>query len=347
MPAVVYDALTGASISEPPGARRVGATESRAWLAGPAFFDPQINGYAGVDFQRADLTREELEGAVQSLSQAGCAHFLFTLITDAAGALEEKLRRLRGLRDASPMLSHAILGVHLEGPFISGTPGWVGAHPAEHVRDPRWDPFERWQEASGGLVHMLTLAPERPGSMEFIRRASRAGVWVALGHTEADLGCLAAAAQAGAKSITHLGNGCPGTVARHNNAIHLGLAVPELMASLIPDGIHIPPPALGLLAQSLGPARLICTTDAMSAASAPPGHYRIGGIDTLVGEDRVVRNPNGVGLAGSALTPLTGFYNMLRIGGVDAAAAWHAWTRLRRMMYPEVEAPAIMVPFPA
>ena len=324
---------------------RVG--DSHTFLAGPAFFDPQINGFAGVDFQRHDLSRDELEGAARALRKAGCTHFLFTLITDASDALTDKLRRLRELRDGSAVLADAILGVHLEGPFISDTPGIIGAHPGRCTCDPDREAFQRWQEASGGLVHMITRAPERAGAMEFIRRAAASGVWVALGHTDADLPCLMAAADAGARMLTHLGNGCPGTLPRHDNIIARGLAVPDLVASIIPDGIHIPPPALAHLARALGPARLVCTTDAVSAAAAPPGRYTLGELEAVVGDDRVVRNPSGVGLAGSALTPLEGFHTMLRIGGVDATGAWRAWTWLRARMYPAVKPPTLLVPFPA
>ncbi len=315
------------------------------YLVGPAFFDPQVNGFAGVDFQDPDITREALEHAVARIHRSGCAHFLLTLITSSPEFLEEQFRKLAGILKVSPQLSETILGFHLEGPFISCEAGFHGAHPKRHTCPPSLSLFERWQAASGGRIQMVTLAPEWPGSMEFIQTLSRQGVCVSLGHSNASLETLAEAVTAGARLFTHLGNGSPKTLPRHDNIWQRVLATPGLMASIIPDGIHIPPFVVGNMVRSMGPGRVVFITDAMSAAGSPPGEYQIGELKVQVGEDRVVRQPDGSGLAGSSLSAIDGFYNVTRFGGLSADGAWWGWTRMRTLLFPGLQAPRLRVAF--
>jgi N-acetylglucosamine-6-phosphate deacetylase len=351
-----YDALTFQPLAAPPPGALIISPSSGSdhpqsaicnpqSLVGPAFFDPQVNGYAGADFQDPNLTRDALEHAVRALQQVGCAHLLATLVTAAPAALTEQFRLLASLIDQSALLRSAILGFHLEGPFISADQFYAGAHPAAFTCDPDWRLFTRWQKASGNRIRLVTVAPEREGSVDFIRRAAHSGVWVSLGHTNATSGQLQAAVAAGARLFTHLGNGCPGMMPRHDNIIQRGVALHSLFASVIPDGIHIPPPALGNLLRALGPGRIVFTTDVMAAGGMPPGRFRLGGIEVMVGTDGAVRNPSGHGLAGSSLNPLQGFYNAIRFGGLGADAAWRGWTHLRDAMFPGVEPPALVVPF--
>jgi N-acetylglucosamine-6-phosphate deacetylase len=341
-----FHALEFHPLDAPPaGAWRLGDGKAASYLVGPAFFDPQVNGYGGVDFQDADVSAEALEHAVLELRKAGCAHLLMTLITAAPDFTRDQLARLGGLLGQSALLREAILGFHLEGPFISAEQAYAGAHNARYTRDPDWEMFAGWQAAAGGRIRMVTLAAERAGAAEFIGKATRSGVLVSLGHSNATTEDLWVAVHAGARMFTHLGNGCATQMPRHDNIIQRVLAIPELSASLIADGIHIPPLALSGYLRVLGPARLVLITDAMAAAGAPAGRYRIGEMTVKVGEDRVVRNVNGQGLAGSALRPLDGFYNAIRFGGLGADAAWRGWTRLRRQIAPDVDVPTIMVPF--
>lgn len=341
-----YDALNFMPLAgPPPDAVRIGDGTASSYLVGPALFDPQVNGYAGIDFQDPNVTAEGLEHAAEALRHDGCPHMLLTLVTATPAATLDQVRRIASFIAQSPHLASAILGFHLEGPFISADQAYAGAHPAELTLDPQWRLFARWQKAAGGRVRLVTLAPERDGALEFITQAARSGVAVSLGHTNAGSERLWAAAAAGASLFTHLGNGCPGMLARHDNIIQRALAVTDLQVLVIGDGIHVPPPALANLLRALGPARAVFTTDAMAAAGSPPGRYHIGGLAVVVGADRVVRNPSGAGLAGSALRPIDGLYNAIRFGGLGADASWRAWTRLRRQLFPELTAPPIMVPF--
>ena len=342
----VFDAWSG----EPAGAGRAAdATEvsaGAALVSGPALFDPQVNGFAGVDFQSPGLTACAMEHAAGALAAAGCSHFLPTVVTASVDRMEGQLAALAAaaqggrLRDAAP-------GFHLEGPFLSPVEGFRGAHDPACLRDPDPAVYERLQRAAGGRIVMLTLAPELPGAVELIRRAAADGVTVCAGHSDAGGADLQEAVRAGLQLWTHLGNGCPALLHRHDNVINRVLACPALAASVIPDGIHLPPAALGRLTAGLGPGRLIATTDAMAAAGAPPGVYSLGGKRLEVGADRVVRAPGGVYFAGSALTPLEGLYNLVRIGGLGLQQAWRAWTWLRDRLFPSIRAPRIAVPFPA
>ncbi len=344
-----FDALTGRRLQEPPAdAWRLDDGKARSYVVGPAFFDPQVNGYAGVDFQHPDLTLEQFEGAIREMQRDGCAHFLPTLITAAPEQIEDQFRRLADFMQRSELVRGAIPGFHLEGPFISAEPGYIGAHPSEHACAPDAKLFERWQKASGGKIKILTLAPEWPGSAAAIRKIVAGGVLVAIGHSNASYADLMAAVEAGARMVTHLSNGAPAQMHRHDNIIQRVLGIPELMISLIPDGWHVPAPVMGNIVRAAGPARVILTTDAAAPAAAPlfvP--YKLGRLTVVVTEDRVVRMEGSENLAGSALTPSEGFYNAVRFGAMSVDMAWNAWTRIRRIVAPGIATPQLMLPFPA
>ena len=161
-------------------------------------------------------------------------------------------------------------------------------------------------------MRLVTLAPEWPGSDEFIAEVVREKVVVSLGHTDASEAQIDAAIRAGATLITHLGNGVPQTLHRHDNVVQRLLARDELTACLIPDGIHLPPFVLRNFFRAKPPGRAIFTTDAMAAAGAPPGRYTIGASE-VESRDGVVRVPGKPNFAGSSLTPDRGVAN---------AAAW-------------------------
>ncbi len=341
-----YDALLAQPISEPPkDAIWVDDGSASTYLAGPAFFDPQVNGFAGVDFQDPNITCVGLEHAARELQKAGCSQFLLTLITASKDFLAEQFARIAGWVDESELLLNAIPGFHLEGPFLSPEKGYVGAHPTEHVLEPSWELFETLQQAARGKIKLTTVAAEAPGCIQFIRKVSDSGVMVSIGHSNASMEDLYQAVNAGARMFTHLTNGCPPEMHRHNNIIQRVLSFPDLLVSLIPDGIHVPPPVLSNLAHSLGVNRVVMISDAMSAAGSEPGRYKFGHLELEIGEDRIVRLPGTNQYAGSSLTPLQGFYNCIRFGGLSANQAWHTWTWLRRRMFVDLEVPTLVAPF--
>jgi N-acetylglucosamine-6-phosphate deacetylase len=269
-------------------------------MSAPLFFDLQVNGFGGVDFQGAP-TLDEVRRACIALRAASMGCILATFITDAPEAFEAKLRLFEAHRQADPLVAETIVGYHLEGPYLSAEPGFRGAHPAHWMRDPDWDAFERQQKAAGGRIRLVTLAPEREGSAEFIRRATGSGVRISLGHTNASDAHIDAAIRAGATLCTHLGNGCPAELHRHDNIIQRLLARDELTACFIPDGVHVPPHVLRNLVRAKPPGKVVLTTDAMAAAGAGPGRYTLGDMELEVGSDEVVRLPGSPYFAGSAL----------------------------------------------
>jgi len=171
-------------------------------------------------------------------------------------------------------LARALPGLHLEGPYISAEDGPRGAHPLRHVRPPAWDEFRRFQDAAGGRIRLITLAPEHDGALPFIEKLTASGVVVALGHTAASSACIRAAIAAGARLATHLGNGCHALLPRHDNYLWEQLAADQLWASVISDGHHLPPALLRCILRVKTPARTILTCDASSLAGLPPGRYR-------------------------------------------------------------------------
>ncbi|WP_309385989.1 hypothetical protein [Cerasicoccus frondis] len=245
----------------------------------------------------------ELETACRQLRAHGVAGFLFTLITAEVDLLCQQMCQLVKWRQESPIIHEMVEGVHLEGPFISEVDGYRGAHPIHAVIDPNPKVLNQLVSASGGLLRLVTLAPERKGGREAICEFVKRGVTVSLGHTNASEHEIDRAITAGASLCTHLGNGAPQMLHRHDNIINRLLSRDELTACFIPDGVHIPFPVLKNYVRIKGWRRSIFTTDCMAAAAAPSGLYTLGELELVVGADRIVRQPDHSGFAGSSLTP--------------------------------------------
>lgn len=300
----------------------IGRSAPDEWIA-PAFWDIQTNGRWGISFSSLDLTAEQVVEIVRAQGPLGTAKLCPTLIT---APLEDTLHGLRAIAaacDQCPDVNERVVGIHLEGPSISDVDGYRGAHPRAAVRGPDWDEFERLQQASGGRVVLITLAPERPGALEFIRRATAAGVTIALGHTAADEPALRAAAEAGARLSTHLGNGIASTLTRHPNPIWEQAALDELSASLIADGHHLDRATLRVLARAKGAERLILVSDASPLAGLPPGQYGEWAVDPT-GKVVVAGTPY---LAGSNQDLDVGLRNLLEATDLTLAEAIATVTR--------------------
>lgn len=289
-----------------------------------SLFDIQINGFAGIDFQQPTLDAPDFLHAIRALAMAETLRFFPTLITDSIPALVAKLENLELLCKAHPEAAEAIAGYHLEGPWLSPEPGFRGAHDPRFMGAPCLTDFHQLQRAAGGKIRLLTLAPEWPGSEDFIRALTGEGVHVSLGHTDASDHEIDRAIQAGARFCTHLGNGVPAVLPRHDNIIQRLLARDELTAFFIPDGIHLPPAVLRNFHRAKPPGRALFTTDAMAAAGAPPGRYRLAGLELEVGADRIVRLPGSAHFAGSALSPDRMPHHLSAWLGMDPEAARHA-----------------------
>ena len=200
----------------------------------PGFFDLQVNGFAGVDFNDPRATPDDLCRALAALRATGVTRLLPTLITGAFDDFAACARRLVRLGD------DAVAGLHMEGPYIAGADGPRGAHPLAYVRAAALDDFRRRQDAAEGRIVLVTLAPEVTGALELIGYLVAQKICVAIGHTAATPAQIRAAVQAGATLSTHLGNGCAQLLPRHPNVIWEQLAADELTASFIVDGQHLP-----------------------------------------------------------------------------------------------------------
>lgn len=297
------------------------------WIA-PGLLDVQINGFAGVDFQARELTREDLHHAVRGLRKAGCLRFLAVIMTDRWETMLARLRRLRTLRSDSPVLQRAIAGWHVEGPFLSPRPGFHGAHEADCMIDPKPRHIRELRATAGKDLVLLTLAPEREGAIEAIALATSLGMRVSLGHTDASSDTIQRALTAGATGFTHLGNGCPQALDRHDNNLWRVFEAGLPMVSLIPDGVHVSP-ALFRLAHRLLPAEgVIYTSDAMAAAGSAPGTYGLGRMRLTVGADQVVRMPGQPYLAGSALRPVDGVWRAATMTEGSWQTCWRRFSQL-------------------
>jgi N-acetylglucosamine-6-phosphate deacetylase len=188
------------------------------------------------------------------------------------------------------------------------------------MRAPELAAFQRLQDAAGGGIRLLTVAPEWPGSPEFIAAVVAQKVFISLGHTNANEEQIDDAIRAGATMITHLGNGTPVTLPRHNNVIQRLLARDELIACLIPDGAHLPPFTVRNFFRAKPRGKVLLTTDAMAAAGAAPGRYRIGRLE-VESRDGFVRAPGSANLAGSCLAPAQGVANAAKWIGIPEAEA--------------------------
>ena len=280
---------------------------SNRWIA-PPLVDLQINGFAGVDFQQDNLALDDLSRATRGLIEGGCTRFLLTLITDRWDKMLARLQLFRNLRAQSPALRSAIAGWHIEGPFLSDQPGFAGAHDPTVMIDPLPEHIQQLRKVAGEDLVLLTVAPERLEAIAAIALATSLGIKVSLGHTNAQHKRLLQAIKAGAVGFTHLGNGCPRGLDRHDNILWRMFETKGLKISLIPDAFHVSPPLFRLIHRVMDKDSIYYTTDAMAAAGAPPGRYSIGRTQVDVGADGVVRQPGSPLFAGSALAPVRGAF---------------------------------------
>ena len=304
-------------------------------IASEPFFDLQVNGFAGVDFNRPGLAGEELLRATRAMWPHGVGRFLPTVITASLDAMARTLATIRRAREEAPVLARAIPGIHLEGPFLCPEDGPRGAHPRAHICDPDWGMFCRLQDAADGLIRLATMAPERPGALDLIGRLRKAGVVVAIGHTDATDADIDAAVQAGAQLSTHLGNGAHALLPRHRNYVQKQLATDGLLASIIVDGHHLTDYFVKNVIRCKMPERVILITDAMAAAAAPPGIYRLGEVMAEALPDGAVRLPGTPYLAGSALTMDRAVENVQQYAGVPLEQALAMATRHPRRLWPD------------
>lgn len=311
---------TGETISAIEPAGSAPAELTAAYVA-PGLCEIQINGCLGYAFGSPTPTHEQIRRIVDVCRRHGITEMLPTLITGSSIDLINGFRILNRVCESDPSVASATLGFHLEGPYLSPFDGPRGAHPAAHVRNPDWDEFRRFQDAAGGRIRLVTLAPERPGAIGMIEKLVESGVVAAIGHTAASPREIRTAIVAGAKLSTHLGNGCHAMLPRHDNCLWEQLAADELWASIIVDGHHLPPAVVKSIVRSKTLSRLILTCDASPLAGLPPGRYRYWDHDLdILPEGRIVVAGTPY-LAGSGVFTDTSVRSVIDFAGVPLADA--------------------------
>ncbi len=266
------------------------------------YFDIQVNGYAGVDFNRNDLTAENLRHACWRLERDGVAGILATIITAPLPDMLFRVTQLADLCAQDPVAGKVIRGVHIEGPFLNSADGYRGAHPQAHILKPDVEVAKALLEAGRGMLRLVTLAPEFDENNRVTKYLYSQGVSVSAGHCDPQLDELKSAIDAGLSMFTHLGNGCPQALHRHDNIIQRALSLrKDLWLCFIADGHHVPFNALKNYIELAGVERSIITTDATAAAGAKAGRYTLAHVELEVGNDRVVREPGKSNFAGSAI----------------------------------------------
>jgi len=253
----------------------------------------------GISFTDANLTHESVELVAATLHSYGVSAFCPTVITASDETISASLKALRQAVDTSRSMARTMPCFHLEGPFISAEDGPRGAHPRNHVQQADWDLFQRWQDAAGGRIKLVTLAPEVPDALSLIEKLVKQNIVVSIGHSAGPVTAIRDAVLAGARLSTHLGNGCARMLPRHENVLWEQLACDSLHASIITDGHHLPWHVVKCFERCKQLEKLIITCDASPLAGLPAGAYSLWDSSLqITPEGKIVLTEQGV-LAGS------------------------------------------------
>jgi N-acetylglucosamine-6-phosphate deacetylase len=307
---VIAEIASGAALPIPPKARVVDFGDA---VLAPGFIDIHIHGGAGHDVMESD------PGALPCVEAFLLKHGVTTYFpTTVTAPLDATLAALDRLADAMEDKANGNgqrarpLGIHLEGPFISNARR--GVHPPEYLLMPTLPLFEQFWQASRGHIKVMTIAPELQGAQEVIQEASRRGVCVSLGHSDADLGTARSAKAAGALHATHTFNAMRPLSHRDPGILGLVLTDANMTADIIADGIHVDPAVVELFVKLKGPERAVLITDATSAAGMPDGHYRLGSFELEVRNGKCIL---GDKLAGSVLTMDRAVRNVMKFANLE------------------------------
>lgn len=272
----------------------------------PGFIDEHVHGAAGSDAM--DGTMEDLGKIANALASEGTTAFLATTMTQSPENITKALKAVKAYRELSPESGAEILGVHLEGPFISKD--FVGAQPIEYLAKPSVEVFKKYQEASGDCVRIVTLAPEVEGSTELIKYLVSQNIVASIGHTNATYVDVKKAVEVGATNLTHTYNAMKPLHHREVGTVGSGFLFDELNCECICDGIHVSGPAIQLLHKNKPADKMTLITDAMRAKHMPDGVSELGGQVVIV-KNGEARLENGT-LAGSVLKMNNAVKNVMK-----------------------------------
>ncbi|TXK19275.1 N-acetylglucosamine-6-phosphate deacetylase [Homoserinibacter sp. GY 40078] len=257
----------------------------------PGFIDIHGHGGGGHSY---DDGGEELAAALATHRANGTTRAVISLVANPLAALRSALAEIAELTETDPL----VLGTHLEGPFLA--PARRGAHHPDHLREPDPIAVDELIEAAHGTLRQVTIAPELPGADDAMDAFLRAGVRVAIGHTEADFACASAAFDRGATILTHAFNAMNGIHHREPGPVVAALEDPDVTLELVLDGHHVDERVAALLLDE-APGRVAFVTDAMAAAGSADGHYRLGALNVSVQDGLAVLSGTST-IAGSTLT---------------------------------------------
>jgi N-acetylglucosamine-6-phosphate deacetylase len=291
------------------------------WIS-PGWLDIQVNGFEGHDPNAGGADADETIEMVKALWRHGVTGLCPTICTESEEHIIASLRAIDAACQADPLVAASVVGIHVEGPYISREDGPRGAHPLRHVRPPDLAEYRRWQAAAGGRIRIITLSPEYPEAVDYIRAIVADGVVASVGHTAADGDQIRRAVDAGARWSTHLGNGAHATLRRHPNYIWSQLGEDRLSAGFIFDGHHLPPEVMRTVARAKGVERTILVSDAVLVAGMAPGdHHLADGLPvTLLASGRLEMTGTPY-LAGAALPLEVCVANAVRLAGLSLADA--------------------------
>lgn len=287
----------------------------------PGLIDNQINGYTNVDFSGDNLTSGDFAKAAESIWKGGVTTFVPTLITSSNDLLIKNFKTLNNACEQNDLVKKSVPGFHLEGPYISPEEGYRGCHPVQYIHKPSWEEFMTFQEAAGGKIIEVTIAPELEGAAEFIKKCTREGIITGIGHTAASSDQIAEAVDNGARLSTHLGNGCANMIHRHKNPLWAQLADDRLTASVIADGLHLLPEEMQVFYKVKGPDKIILTSDVTYLAGMAPGKYSFLGSDVILTDEGMLLNTEQKCLAGASFPLKNGVENMVKLSG---CSLWQA-----------------------
>lgn len=303
--------------------QQVGLPPGASGMAIPGFVDLQVNGFGGVDF--ANASPERWDEANRALLRTGVTQYVANLISSDIHRMRDVLHTARGIVSTQASDGAQLLGMHLEGPFLS-TPK-AGIHPIQNLMAPSLTDFLNWLEE--GPVVMTTVAPEVSGATEFIREAVKRGIIVSLGHSHASAEEALAGFDAGASTVTHIFNAMSGVSARDPGLAGAALLRPDVMVQLIVDFVHVDKVLVSLLSHWAG-KRLVLVTDCLPVAGTDDTELVFGGKEIRLENDRAV-DREGV-LAGSVLTMPQALRNAVSAGMADIDAVNAATLNPRKVL---------------
>ncbi|MBR4942641.1 MAG: N-acetylglucosamine-6-phosphate deacetylase [Clostridia bacterium] len=281
----------------------------------PGFIDQHIHGAGGSDGM--DGTIEDITNIAKTVASEGTTTFLVTTMTQSPENITKALSAVKEYREANSDEGAYVLGVHLEGPFIAAA--HKGAQPLEYVKLPDIEVFDKYNEASGNAIRIVTLAPEVEGAEEFVAHLSSLGVVPSIGHTGAKYEEIAKSVSMGACNVTHTYNAQTALHHREIGTVGSAMLIDELNCELIADTIHVSVPAMKLLVKNKPLDKLTLITDAMRAKGLPDGVSELGG-QTVYVKNGEARLENGT-LAGSVLRMNRAVQNMVEKVGVPFTQA--------------------------